>query len=101
MEKYAGREIAIFSDIHGLLEPTIAILNDIKKRGINEIYSLGDDIGVGHNPSEVLDLLGEFGVKSINGNSEDYSTLGTEPYYKVINGELKEFSPIQEVNKIK
>lgn len=80
MTKYTGREIAIFTDIHGLLEPTIAILNDIKKRGINEIYSLGDNIGVGPNPSEVLDLLDEYDVKSINGNSEDYLTIGIEPY---------------------
>ena len=60
MEKYTGRQIAIFTDIHGLLYPTIAILQDIKRRGIKEIYSLGDNIGVGPNPSEVLDLLGEY-----------------------------------------
>lgn len=80
MEKYTGRQIAVFTDIHGLLYPTIAILQDIKKRGINEIYSLGDNIGVGPNPSEVLDLLGEYGVKSINGNSEEYSTIGIAPF---------------------
>lgn len=80
MAKYTGRQIAIFTDIHGLLYPTIAILNDIKKRNISEIYSLGDSIGVGPNPSQVLDLLGENGVKAINGNSEDYSTIGVEPF---------------------
>ena len=80
MEKYTGRQIAIFADIHGLVHPTIAILEDIKKRGITEIYSLGDNIGVGPNPSDVLDLLGEYGVKSINGNSEEYSTIGIEPF---------------------
>lgn len=80
MKKYTGRQIAIFTDIHGLLYPTIAVLNDIKKRGIVEIYSLGDNIGVGPNPKEVLDLLYENGVKIINGNSEDYSTIGIEPF---------------------
>ena len=80
MEKYTGRQIAIFTDIHGLLYPTIAILHDINKRGIKEIYSLGDNIGVGPNPSEVLDLLGEYGVKTINGNSEEYSTIGIDPF---------------------
>lgn len=78
--KYTGRQIAIFTDIHALLEPTVAILDDIRKRGIREIYSLGDSIGVGPNPSEVLDLLIENNVKSINGNSEDYSVIGTEPF---------------------
>lgn len=80
MEKYTGREIAIFTDIHGLLHPTIAILQDIKRRGIKEIYSLGDNIGVGPNPSEVLDLLGEYDVKIVNGNSEEYSTIGIAPF---------------------
>ena len=86
MDRYTGREIAIFTDIHGLLQPTIAILEDIKKREIKEIYSLGDAIGVGPNPSEVLDLLGEYNVKSINGNSEDYSVLGIEPFASYFHG---------------
>ena len=42
MKEYTGREIAIFTDAHGLLEPTQAALEDMTKRGITEIYSLGD-----------------------------------------------------------
>ena len=80
MDEYTGRQIAIFTDLHGLLYPAIAILEDIKKRGIVEIYSLGDNIGLGPNPSEVMDLLGEHGVKTVNGNSEEYSAIGTEPF---------------------
>jgi len=80
MEKYTGRQIAIFTDIHGLLEPTIAVLEDIKKRNITEIYSLGDNIGTGPNPNEVLKLLIEHNVKMINGNSEEYVALGIEPF---------------------
>lgn len=80
MEQYTGRQIAIFSDIHGLLEPTIAVVEDIKKRGIKEIYSLGDNIGEGPNPKEVLDLLAENNVHIINGNSEEYSAIGIEPF---------------------
>lgn len=77
---YTGRKIAIFTDAHALYEPTKAVLDDIKRRGINEIYSLGDNVGVGPNPGEVIDLLEERGVKSISGNSEDYITLGKEPF---------------------
>lgn len=73
-------KIAIFSDIHGLLEPTIAILEDIKKRGITEIYSLGDNISVGPNPSEVIDILYENGVISLAGNAEEYVRLGISPF---------------------
>ena len=50
------------------------------KRGISEIYSLGDNIGLGPNPSEVFDMLESYGVNSIMGNSEYYCTLGTEPF---------------------
>lgn len=80
MEKYTGRQIAIFTDVHGLLQPVAAILQDIRRRGITEVYSLGDNIGVGPNPSEVLELLRANGVKVINGNSEEYVVLGIEPF---------------------
>lgn len=84
--KYTGRQIAIFTDIHALLEPTIAVLQDIKKRNIKEIYSLGDNIGVGPNPKEVLELLGENDVTCISGNSEEYCVLGIEPFISYFNG---------------
>lgn len=80
MNNYTGRKIGIFTDAHALLEPTKAVLFDMKKRGITEIYSLGDNIGLGPNPSEVIDLLKAYNVLSIAGNSEDYITLGIEPF---------------------
>lgn len=77
---YTGREIAIITDSHSMYEPTLAVLEEIRKKGITEIYSLGDNIGVGSNPCEVLDLLEDYNVKSVAGNSEYYNTLGTEPF---------------------
>lgn len=74
------RQVAIFTDSHALLEPTEAILKDIKERGITEIYSLGDNIGLGPNPSEVVDLLDEYGVITIQGNYECTLDFGVEPY---------------------
>ncbi|MDE6284780.1 MAG: metallophosphatase family protein [Bacilli bacterium] len=74
------RQIAIFTDAHALLEPVEAILEDIKKRGISEIYSLGDNISVGPNPSEVLSFLEENNVISVAGNAEAYIRLGLEPF---------------------
>lgn len=82
---YTGRQIAIFTDVHALYEPLVAVLNDIQKRGITEIYSLGDNIGVGPNPLKVMNLLEQYQVKSIAGNSEDYVTLGTEPFSRYFN----------------
>lgn len=74
------RQIAIISDIHALLEPTEAIINDINKRGITEIISLGDNIGLGPNPKEVIELLEDNNVLSIAGNYEDSLSLGFFPF---------------------
>lgn len=96
---YTGREIAIFTDSHALLEPTKVALEDIARRGITEIYSLGDNIGVGPNPSEVLNLLSEYGVHCIAGNSEDYCTLGIEPFASYFTS-LKKKSQLWTLSKL-
>lgn len=79
-EKYTGRQIAIFTDVHGLLEPMEAVIDDIRRRGITEIYSLGDNIGVGPSPDSVVDMIEYYDIKSVSGNAESYYTLGIEPY---------------------
>ncbi len=99
MSNYTGRQIAIFTDSHALLEPTVAALEDIKKRGITEIYSLGDNIGVGPNPGEIIDLLEKNNVISIAGNSEEYVTLGTEPFRSYF-GALKQISQSWTLSKL-
>ena len=74
------KKIGIITDVHGLYEPLEAVLMDMEKRGIDKKYSLGDNLGVGPNPKEVLDLLNKYNVISIAGNSEDYVTLGIQPF---------------------
>ena len=66
-----SRKIAIFTDVHGLLEPLEAV---------TEVYSLGDNIGVGPSPCEVIDMLEYYNVKSVAGNAEEYCNLGIAPY---------------------
>ena len=78
--QYTGREVAILTDSHALYEPTLAVLEDIKRNGVREIYSLGDNVGSGPNPKEVIELLIENDVFSLAGNSEYYNTLGVEPF---------------------
>ena len=80
--KKKKRRIAVFSDAHALFEPTLAILEDIRRKGITEIYSLGDNIGSGPNPREVLELLEEYHVQSLMGNHEAYHVDGIEKYRK-------------------
>ena len=84
-KKNHKRKIAIFSDAHALYEPTLSILEDARLNGINEIYSLGDNIGTGPNPKEVLDLLEEYNVKSIMGNHELYVLLGVDKFTEHFN----------------
>lgn len=78
--QYTGREIGVFTDCHSMYEPTLAILEDMKRKGITEIYSLGDNVGLGPNPVEVFDLLDEFKVKSVAGNAEYYNTIGVDAF---------------------
>lgn len=99
MKDQNPRKIAIFTDAHALLEPTVAVLEDIKKRGITEIYSLGDNIGVGPNPKEVIQLLKENNVTSVAGNSEEYTTLGIEPFQSYFNT-LKTESQLWTLSKL-
>lgn len=67
-----NKKYAIITDIHGNLEALTAILEDIKKNNIEEIYCLGDTINIGPNSKECIDLLIENNVKSVLGNHEIY-----------------------------
>lgn len=89
---YTGREIAIITDIHSMYEPCLAVLEDIKRNGIKEIYSLGDNVGIGPNPHEVLELLDKYSVTSIAGNSEYYHTLGSAPFTYFTDEKLENLS---------
>jgi len=46
---------ALISDIHSNIESLEAVLADIRDQGISEIYCLGDLVGYGPNPREVID----------------------------------------------
>lgn len=46
---------ALISDIHSNIESLEAVLADIRDQGITEVYCLGDLVGYGPNPREVID----------------------------------------------
>lgn len=48
---------AIISDIHSNLEALQAVLKDIDRQAIKEVYCLGDVVGYGPNPRECIDLV--------------------------------------------
>jgi predicted phosphodiesterase len=59
---------AVFSDVHGNLPALEAILEDIKDRGVASIICLGDLVGYGPFPNEVVALVRERGIPTIMGN---------------------------------
>jgi diadenosine tetraphosphatase ApaH/serine/threonine PP2A family protein phosphatase len=61
---------AIVSDIHGNLEAFTAVLKEIDRRKITDIFCLGDIIGYGPNPIECLDLVIERCKMSLMGNHD-------------------------------
>jgi predicted phosphodiesterase len=62
--------IAIISDIHGNLAALHAVLEDIRRRGVDEIVCCGDIVGYGPQPTECLNIARSFKI-SILGNHEE------------------------------
>jgi predicted phosphodiesterase len=78
--------VAVISDLHSNLEALIAVLKDAKKKGVRQIYCLGDVIGYGPNPNEVMMLAEKFSF-SLFGNHDE----------AVLSGKgLEYFNPIAE-----
>jgi predicted phosphodiesterase len=62
--------IAIISDIHSNLEAFQEVLADIDRAHVDRIVSLGDNIGYGPEPEDVLQLIRARSILSIMGNHE-------------------------------
>ncbi len=62
--------VAIISDIHSNLEAFREVLADIDRSHVDHIVSLGDNIGYGPEPEEVLRLIRVRNIPSIMGNHE-------------------------------
>lgn len=65
---------AIISDVHANAQALRAVLEDIDRRGIDRIISLGDIIGYGPDPLECVDLIRERCAWSLMGN-HDFGVL--------------------------
>src|SRR5713226_2748 len=65
------KKVAFVSDVHANLEALQAVLG---KLGDMSVYCMGDIVGYGASPNEVIALLRERGVSSVVGN-HDYAVL--------------------------
>jgi protein phosphatase len=72
--------IALISDIHGNIPALEAVLQDIKQRSIKRIFCLGDMVGKGPYPDEVVDICKDVCEKIIMGNW-DASIADEDPVF--------------------
>ena len=63
-------KVAILSDIHGNITALNAVLDDIKNRGINRIFTLGDCVVKGANPDLVIDTIRQKCEVNLLGNCD-------------------------------
>jgi putative phosphoesterase len=64
-------KIAIVGDIHGNLQALDAVLADIDGQQVDALYCLGDLVGYGASPNEVIGRIRDRAIPTIMGNYDD------------------------------
>lgn len=62
--------LLLLSDIHANYAALQAALNDAERRGFDQVVHLGDALGYGPQPHEVLSTLRDLGARCVRGNHE-------------------------------
>ncbi len=63
-------KIGIFSDVHADMEGLRSLLKSIELNKIDRLISLGDNIGYGYEPEEVISYIRNNDIPSVLGNHE-------------------------------
>lgn len=71
MAESASARLAVFSDVHGNLHALRAVLDDIHRASVERIYCLGDVVGYGAFPNEVIEMLEQRKIPTVMGNYDD------------------------------
>lgn len=61
-------DITVFGDIHGNLPALEAVFADMESRGATNLYCLGDLVGYGTFPNEVVEIIRERSIPTLMGN---------------------------------
>lgn len=65
------KRIAFVSDIHSNLEALDSVMKDIERQSVDEVYCLGDLVGYGPNPNEVVEIIRKKNIITVMGNYDD------------------------------
>lgn len=83
-------KIAAISDIHGNIYALMRVLEDIDEQKVDKIVCLGDFVGYGPHPNEVIALIRRREIPSIKGNYDASVVDGDFTYIR--NTEINSFS---------
>lgn len=64
-------KIAVFSDVHGNLPALEALYRDIQGQAVDAVYCLGDLVGFGSCPNEVIQFIRENHIPTVFGEYDE------------------------------
>jgi len=67
---HEDESIAILADVHANLPALEVVLAEVRHRGIERIFVLGDLVGYGPHPEACIDMLRSVGAISLRGNHD-------------------------------
>ncbi|MBF0275071.1 MAG: metallophosphoesterase family protein [Nitrospinae bacterium] len=74
-------KFAVLSDIHSNIEALEAVLEDLDKKNVKAIISLGDVVGYGANPVECLEISEKFKLNILGNHDEGLFNPDTMDYF--------------------
>jgi len=78
-------KLAVFSDVHGNREAFERVLEDMEGRTLDGIVCLGDAVGYGPDPEDVVQLILERNIPCVMGNHEfGLSRPGARRYFNAM-----------------
>lgn len=90
-------KLALISDLHGNLEALHGVLDHIAQRGIDDIICLGDVVGYGPNPVEVIDIVREKCRVTIMGNHDEAMLRGPVGFSTIARGPIDWMKTLMKV----
>lgn len=92
-------KIAVISDIHANIYALINVLEDIDNEKVDSIICLGDLVGYGPHPNEVVSMIRRRNILCIKGNYD--SSVVDNEYSFIRETEINSFSMPWTVNELR